>query len=131
VGQLHEADISNTVAQQYIANPLLLDGYKFDLRIYALVSSVDPLKIYLYDEGLARLATRQYEAPCGGNLRTFNMHLTNFSINKHAAGFVSSDASASGAVSTRHMHSISQGRHLIWAGMQTSMQEPKQQSVVG
>lgn len=99
VGQLHDADISNTVAQQYIANPLLLDGYKFDLRIYALVSSVDPLKIYLFDEGLARLATRQYEAPSSVNLKTANMHLTNFSVNKHAAGFVSSDASASGAVS--------------------------------
>jgi hypothetical protein len=34
------------------------------------------------------------------------MHLTNFSINKHAAGFVSSDASASGAVSTQQPGSM-------------------------
>ena len=49
--------------QAYVTNPLLLDGYKFDLRIYALVMSVDPLTIYLYDEGLARLATVPYQVP--------------------------------------------------------------------
>lgn len=51
------------VLQAYVTNPLLLDGYKFDLRIYALVMSVDPLTIYLYDEGLARLATVPYQVP--------------------------------------------------------------------
>ena len=45
VGQLSEVDISNCIAQAYIPNPLLLDGFKFDLRIYAMVLSVDPLKV--------------------------------------------------------------------------------------
>ena len=39
-------------------------------------------QIYLYDEGLARLATEQYQAPTGANLHVNNMHLTNYSINK-------------------------------------------------
>lgn len=36
-------------------NPYLIDGLKFDFRIYALLKSLHPLKIYLYPEGLTRV----------------------------------------------------------------------------
>ena len=48
--------------------PFTLDGFKFDLRIYVLVTSCDPLYIYVYNDGLARLATMQYQAPSGSNM---------------------------------------------------------------
>lgn len=42
-------------------DPLLLDGYKFDMRIYVLVTHMKPLEAFVYKEGFARLSTEKYE----------------------------------------------------------------------
>jgi len=60
------------VCQQYISKPFLIDGFKFDLRVYVLVTSCDPLRVFLYEDGLGRFATIQYIEPQHNNLvRTF------------------------------------------------------------
>lgn len=46
-----------------------------------------PLRIFIYEEGLARFATSEYVAPIGSNLSNLFMHLTNYAINKDADNF--------------------------------------------
>lgn len=48
--------------------PFLIDGFKFDMRIYVLITSCDPLRIFMYEEGLARFATMPYVEPSHNNL---------------------------------------------------------------
>ncbi|XP_041952440.1 probable tubulin polyglutamylase TTLL2 isoform X1 [Alosa sapidissima] len=67
------------IVQRYISNPLLISGYKFDLRIYVCVKSFSPLTIYIYQEGLVRFATEKFNL---GTLNNLYSHLTNTSINK-------------------------------------------------
>ncbi|XP_071953339.1 tubulin polyglutamylase TTLL13-like isoform X2 [Antedon mediterranea] len=79
------------VCQQYVSKPFLIDGFKFDLRIYVLVTSCDPLRIYVYKDGLARFATIKYIEPTSNNTDEQCMHLTNYAINKHSSDFIRDD----------------------------------------
>ena len=76
------------VAQRYLHKPYLIEDLKFDLRIYVLITGVNPLRCFVYKEGLARFATEKYHSPMGSNLNNLCMHLTNYAINKEADGFI-------------------------------------------
>lgn len=45
------------LVSEYIFNPHLINNFKYDLRIYIVVTSYDPLRIYMFKEGLTRFAT--------------------------------------------------------------------------
>jgi len=78
------ADVSYSrpmVIQRYIQNPLCFMGYKFDLRMYVLVTSFSPLEAFIYKEGLARFGSRQYSLG-PESLNDRRIHLTNSSVQK-------------------------------------------------
>lgn len=78
--------LNNYVISKYILYPHLINGFKYDLRLYVVVTGFYPLKIYLYREGLVRFATETYSvAPC--SLKKRYMHLTNYSVNKNSIYF--------------------------------------------
>uniref|UniRef100_A0A8C8SVK2 Tubulin tyrosine ligase like 2 n=1 Tax=Pelusios castaneus TaxID=367368 RepID=A0A8C8SVK2_9SAUR len=72
------------IVQKYISNPLLISGYKWDLRLYVCVTSFCPLTIYTYEEGLVRFATEKFDL---SSLDNVYAHLTNTSINKFGPSY--------------------------------------------
>lgn len=78
------------LVSKYLAKPHLLRGYKYDLRIYILVTSYEPLKAYIFREGLVRLATQPYST-AKGSLKKRYVHLTNYSINKYADNYAKNE----------------------------------------
>uniref|UniRef100_A0A672MSS8 Tubulin polyglutamylase TTLL7-like n=1 Tax=Sinocyclocheilus grahami TaxID=75366 RepID=A0A672MSS8_SINGR len=56
------------IVQEYLDKPFLMEGYKFDLRFYILVTSCDPLRVFLYNDGLVRMGTEKYHTPNESNL---------------------------------------------------------------
>eukprot|EP00730_Choanoeca_flexa_P002813 TRINITY_DN11186_c0_g1_i4.p1 TRINITY_DN11186_c0_g1~~TRINITY_DN11186_c0_g1_i4.p1 ORF type:complete len:829 (+),score=182.05 TRINITY_DN11186_c0_g1_i4:65-2488(+) len=81
--------VAKQVVQTYLTDPLLLNGYKFDLRLYVLVTSLQPLTAFLYQDGLVRVCTQAYQSPHVDNLTNLQMHLTNYAVNKGSAAFKS------------------------------------------
>ncbi|XP_050532720.1 tubulin monoglutamylase TTLL4-like isoform X2 [Daktulosphaira vitifoliae] len=78
------------VVQKYIDNPYLINDTKFDLRLYILITSINPLRIYLYDNGLVRFASVKYSS----DLNTISdryMHLTNYSINRLSSQYTQNE----------------------------------------
>jgi hypothetical protein len=82
-------DEDQAIIQRYISDPLLINGHKFDLRIYVCVTSYEPLRLYVYQEGLVRFASESYSMK-DAKTNLFNQ-LTNYSINKKNHNFVQNE----------------------------------------
>lgn len=102
----------SSVIQRYVEKPLLLNGYKFDLRLYVLVTSFRPLgkdycllclmdafltclcivdvEVFIYKEGFARVSTLAYSSSVD-SLDNLFIHLTNSSIQKLNTDGITSD----------------------------------------
>ena len=74
-------DNEEVVVQTYLNDPMLIKERKWDMRTYILITSIHPLRIYMYRDGLVRFASTKYDkdAKDGGKKTAF---LTNTSVNK-------------------------------------------------
>jgi hypothetical protein len=94
------------VVQRYLADPMLLPdgrggGLKFDLRLYVLISTLSPLRVYMCHEGLVRACCTAYEAPTKRNAHKLTSHLTNYAINKYEAAYEHDDDPTDGSRGTK------------------------------
>ncbi|KAK3266409.1 hypothetical protein CYMTET_24966 [Cymbomonas tetramitiformis] len=64
------------LAQRYVSDPYLLHGRKFTIRLYLLITSVHPLRLYVHEEGLVHLAVEKYST-ANSALGDPYVHLTN------------------------------------------------------
>ncbi len=79
-----------TIITHYISNPHLINRKKYDLRLYVLITGYTPLKIYLFEDGLTRFCSEDYNLD-ESKLNDKYIHLTNYSINKNNENFEKND----------------------------------------
>lgn len=65
-------------------NPLIVHNRKFDIRVWVLVSSWVPLKIWIHEQSYLRLSAQDYDA---SDVKNKYIHLTNNSIVKKHENF--------------------------------------------
>lgn len=67
------------VVQKYVECPLLTDnGRKFDIRLWALITSWEPLELWLYDECYGRCSSAKYDATSTNR----KVHLCNYAMQR-------------------------------------------------
>lgn len=63
--------------QKYIARPFLIDGYKHTLRLYVLITSISPLRLYLHKNGIIKFASEQFQTSLDFHNNDYShMHIT-------------------------------------------------------
>ena len=122
IDDVNDVNVDETsVISRYVTNPLLINGHKFDLRVYVLVTSYEPLRVYIFQEGLARFASETYTSKIDKNNKY--MHLTNYSINKKNTKFVQNANCEQDGVGykwslgafCRHLEQVGIDMDLLWS----------------
>ena len=69
------------IVQKYIEKPLLFEGRKFDIRVFALITSINgQYMVYLYKDCYFRTSAKEFTLE---DLKTVGVHLTNDAIQKN------------------------------------------------
>lgn len=69
------------VIQKYMSKPYLIEGRKFDIRIWVLLGP--DLDMYMFEQGYLRLSSEEFNL---SDMNTF-IHLTNNAVQKHCKNY--------------------------------------------
>ncbi|KAG5481007.1 hypothetical protein LSCM1_06682 [Leishmania martiniquensis] len=93
------------LAQRYISNPHLVGGKKYDLRIYVLVQSYQPLTVWLHRSGFARFCHHRYSLD---DIDNTYIHVTNVAVQKTYPKYTAASGCKFGI---RHLRTILTATH--------------------
>ena len=79
---------NQTIIQKYIENPLIINGRKFDIRQWVLVTDLNPLTVWLFDTPYVRFGAENYHID---DFKNVFSQLTGNSIAKHSEKFNSGE----------------------------------------
>ena len=104
-------DASGCVAQRYVDPPALIDGHKFHIRLYILITSAVPTRAWLWGEGIVRLAPEPYATDDAALARPA-AHITNTALHLgHPALHVADDANAEDVGHVRGLSAVLRRLH--------------------
>ena len=75
---------NQTIIQKYIENPLVINGRKFDIRQWVLVTDLNPLTVWLFETPYVRFGAENYHID---DFKNVFSQLTGNSIAKHSEKF--------------------------------------------
>jgi len=81
---VHESDKEpRSLVQNYIADPLLIGGYKFHMRIHLVITNVCPVEAFVQENGQCLFATKPYTLSSKTLGASFDppVHVTNMGLN--------------------------------------------------
>lgn len=115
VQSVHEVSqiTRQSVVQQYV-KPFLINGKKFDFRLYVLIASIEPLRIFLYKEGIARFCSENFVMPNKSNKDDSFMHLTNTAINVKNGSASPADFTRKATEILDQIDNIYHNRDVLW-----------------
>jgi len=107
---------------RYIHNPHLLNGTKYHLRLYVLITGYSPMKLYLFNEGQVMRASEKYEHELD-KLKNKNSIFTNFFVTSRSKNYIhdinfDSEKGSEWSVSTLRKYFLKRGINfdeVIWA----------------
>jgi len=87
---LHKGEkMSSRIVQRYIEQPYLMHKRKFDLRVWVLVTSLKPLKVYYFNAPYLRVCSKDYKIESSSeHLNDRYIHLSNCCVNRQNSSAV-------------------------------------------
>ncbi|TNV74755.1 hypothetical protein FGO68_gene14506 [Halteria grandinella] len=99
---------ASKVVQKYIERPFLVNNKKFDIRQWVLVTSWEPLDVYVFSGAYLKICGNDFNLR---NLSDQYSHLSNFSIQKGNKQFGNDDLVMSHQQFENYIKSTIQGKH--------------------